>query len=97
MLRFFINQDDRRIIIISGLTLVTLILLAGFSVYKIMHPQTEAMITSGLNVSSENMAKLIENQITHAISNTKAASTHTFLIQYKEKAIYDEIKNEVII
>ena len=67
MLRFFINQDDRRIIIISGLTLVTLILLAGFSVYKIMQPQTEAMITSGLKVSSENMAKLIENQITHAI------------------------------
>ncbi|MBP6057568.1 MAG: EAL domain-containing protein [Nitrosomonas sp.] len=97
MLRFFINQDDRRIIIISGLTLVTLILLAGFSVYKIMQPQTEAMITSGLKVSSENMAKLIENQITHAISNTKAASTRTFLVQNLEKANSDELKNEGII
>lgn len=97
MLRFFINQDDRKIIIISGLTLVTLILLAGFSVYKIMQPQTEAMITSGLKVSSENMVKLIENQITHAISNTKAASTRTFLVQGLEKANSDEFKNEGII
>jgi len=97
MLRFFINQDDRRIITISGLTLVALILLAGFSVYKIMQPQTEAMITSGLKVSLENMVKLIENQITHAISNTKAASTRTFLVQSLKKANSNELKDEGII
>ena len=97
MLRFFINHDDRRIITISGLTLVVLILLAGFSVYKIMQPQTEAMITSGLKVSLENMVKLIENQITHAISNTKAASTRTFLVQSLEKANSNELKDEGIL
>lgn len=94
MFRFFINQDDRRIVTISGLTLVTLILLTGFSVYKIMQPQTEAMTTSGLQVALENMVKLIENQIIHSISHTKAASTRTSLVQSLEKANSDIRKDE---
>ncbi len=64
MFRFFINQDDRRIRIISGLTLIILILSAGFSVYSVMQSQIEEMATSGLKVALENKVKLIENQIT---------------------------------
>lgn len=94
MLRFFINQDDRRIITISGLTLVILILLTGFSVYRIMQPQTEAMTTSGLQVALENMAKLIENQITHSISHTKTAATRISLVQSLERTHSNTLKDE---
>ena len=63
MFRFFINQDDLRIRIISGLTLVILILLASFSVYRVMQSQIEEMAASGLEVALANKVKLIENQI----------------------------------
>jgi len=85
MFRFFINQDDKRIRVFSGLTLSILILSAGFSVYSVMQPQTEAMAASGLRVALDNTVKLIENQISHAISNTQAISTKTTLIQSLEK------------
>jgi diguanylate cyclase (GGDEF)-like protein/PAS domain S-box-containing protein len=81
MFSFFTHPDERRIILISALTLTTLILLAGFSVYKIMQPKPEAMVASGLKIALENMAQLIENQITHAISHTKTASANASLIQ----------------
>ncbi len=96
MFRFFINQDDRRIVTISGLTLIILILLSGFSVYRIMQPQTEAMITSSLKVALENMVKLIENQITHSISNAKALSTRILLVQSLEKTNANELRDEGI-
>jgi diguanylate cyclase (GGDEF)-like protein/PAS domain S-box-containing protein len=85
MFRFFINQDDKRIRVFSGLTLSILILSAGFSVYSVMQPQTEAMAASGLRVALDNTVKLIENQISHALSNTQAISTKTTLIQSLEK------------
>ncbi|SFD89185.1 GGDEF and EAL domain-containing protein [Nitrosomonas sp. Nm166] len=93
---FFINQEDRRIITISGLTLVILILLAGFSVYRIMQPQTEAIATSGLQVALDNMVKVIENNITYSISSTKAASTRSLLVQDLEKANSYELRDEGI-
>lgn len=96
MLRIFINQDDRRIITISGLALIVLILLAGFSVYRIMQPQTETMATSGLSVALENAVQLIENQIRHAVLNTKAISARTFLIQGLEKTNAEDSKEEGI-
>lgn len=94
MSRFFINQEDRRIITISGLTLVILILLAGFSVYRIMQPQTEAIATSGLRVALENMVKVIENNITYSISSTKATSTRSLLVQDLEKVNSYELREE---
>jgi diguanylate cyclase (GGDEF)-like protein len=96
MFRFFINQDDRRITTISGLTLIILILLSGFSVYRIMQPQTESMITSNLEAALENMVKLIENQITYSLSDTKALSTQIFLLQSLEKTNAHELKDEGI-
>jgi len=85
MFRFFINQDDKKIRVISGLTLSILILSAGFSVYSVMQPQTEAMAASGLRVALDNTVKLIENQISHAISNARTISTNIALIHSLEK------------
>ncbi|MBX9915672.1 MAG: EAL domain-containing protein [Nitrosomonas sp.] len=96
MFRFFINQDDKKIRVISGLTLSALILSAGFSVYSVMQPQTEAMTTSGLRMALENTVKLIENQISHSISNTKIVATSTLLTQSLEKTHTDESRQEGI-
>lgn len=96
MFRFFINQDDRRIRIITALTLITLIFSAGLSVYNVMQSQTEAMASSSLRVALENTVKLIENQITHSISNTKALSTRIFLVQSLEKTSLDATREEGI-
>ncbi len=96
MFRFFINQDDRKIITISGLTLTTLILLSGFSVYKIMQSQTEAMITANLNATLENIVKLINTQIAHAISNAQTVSEHILSLQRHENAHADTLKFESI-
>ncbi len=96
MFRFFINQDDRRIRIISGLTLIILILSAGFSVYRVMHSQIEEMAAAGLKVALENKVKLIENQITNSVSNTKALSTRIFLTQSLEKIYVDDFNDEGI-
>lgn len=85
MFRFFINPDDRKIRVISGLTLSALILSAGFSVYSIMQPRTEAMAASGLGVTLHNTVKLIENQISQAISNARIISANTALIRSLEK------------
>jgi len=91
---FIVNQDDRKISIIIGFTLIILVLLSGFSVYKVMQPQTEAMVTSGLKVALDNKVRLIETQIKHSILNTKAVSTRVFLTQSLEKANSDEFKDE---
>jgi len=96
MFRFFINQDDKKIRVISGLTLSVLILSAGFSVYNVMQPQTEAMMTSGLRMALENTVKLIENQIAHSVSNTKIVATSTLLTQSLEKTRLDESRQEGI-
>ena len=94
MTYFFKNRDDRTISITSGLTLIILIVLSGFSVYSIMQPHTKAMVTSGLRAALENQVKLIETQIAHSIANTRAASTRIFLTQSLEKANSDEFKDE---
>ncbi|NBQ69108.1 MAG: EAL domain-containing protein [Nitrosomonadaceae bacterium] len=96
MFRFFINQDDKKIRVISGLTLSVLILSAGFSVYSVMQPQAEAMTTSGLRMALENTVKLIENQISHSVSNTKIVATSTLLTQSLEKTHTDESREEGI-
>lgn len=94
MTYFFKNRDDRTISITSGLTLIVLIVLSGLSVYSIMQPHTKAMVTSGLRATLENQVKLIETQIAHSVSNTKAVSTRIFLTQSLEKANSDEFKDE---
>lgn len=96
MLRFFINQDDRKIFVISGLTLVTLILLTSFSVYHVMQSQTEAMTTAGLKATLDNTVKLVENQIKHSIASTRATSTRIFLLQGLEKLYSDNSRPEGI-
>lgn len=96
MFRFFINQDDKKIRVISGLTLSALILSAGFSVYSVMQPQTEVMTTSGLRMALEDTVKLIENQISHSISNTKIIATSTLLTHSLEKTHTDESRQEGI-
>ncbi len=96
MFRFFINQDDQRIRIISGFTLVILILSAGFSVYSVMQSQIEEMATSGLKVALENKVKLIENQIAYSVANTKTLNTRIFLTQSLEKIYVDEFNDEGI-
>ena len=95
MFRFFINQDDRKIRIISGLMLSTLILSAGFSVYSVMQPQTEAMAASGLKVALQNTVKLIENQISHSISNARIITANILLSQNLENANTGRSKEEV--
>jgi diguanylate cyclase (GGDEF)-like protein/PAS domain S-box-containing protein len=96
MIHFFINRDDRRICILSGLALMVLIISAGISVYSVMQPQIEEMTTSGLKVALENKVKLIENQIAHSVANTKALSTRIFLTQSLEKIYSDESNDEGI-
>lgn len=93
MLKFFINRDDRKIFTVSGLTLVILILATGFSLYSVMQPQTEAMAASGLRAALENTVKLIENDIAHSVTNTKAISTRIFLTQSLEN-LYSEQSKE---
>ena len=56
MLRFFINQDDRRVITVSVIMLVVVILLSGLCVYGIMQPKAEAGVTSGLNIGLRNIS-----------------------------------------
>ena len=78
MLRFFSNQGNTKTIVISGLTLTTLIILTGLSVYTVMQRQIETMTATGLKATLENTVKLIENQITHSVANTRATSTRIF-------------------
>jgi len=61
-----------------------------------MQSQIEEMTTSGLKVALENKVKLIENQITHSVTNTKAVSTRIFLTQSLEKFYSDDSKEEAI-
>ncbi|PTQ77945.1 PAS domain S-box-containing protein/diguanylate cyclase (GGDEF)-like protein [Nitrosomonas oligotropha] len=96
MFRFFINQDDKKIRVISGLTLSILILSAGFSVYSVMQPQTEAMATSGLRATLENTVRLIENQISHSLANSRTISVNTVLIESLEKFNAAESQHEDI-
>ena len=96
MFRFFINQDDKKIRVISGLTLSILILSAGFSVYSVMQPQTEAMATSGLRATLENAVRLIENQISHSLANSRTISVNTVLIESLEKFHAAESQHEDI-
>ncbi len=69
-----------------------LILSAGFSVYSVMQPQTETMAVSGLRIALDNTVKLIENQISHAISNTRTIAATTGLIHKLEKIHTGESK-----
>lgn len=71
MLRLLIGHHDRKMIILNAFALSMIILSTGFGVYKSIHDQTEATITSGISVTLSNIAKLIENQLTHAISNAE--------------------------
>ncbi|OQW40896.1 MAG: diguanylate cyclase [Proteobacteria bacterium SG_bin4] len=96
MLRFFSNQGGTKTIVISGLTLTTLIILTGLSVYTVMQRQIESMTATGLKATLENTVKLIENQITHSVANTRAISTRIFLTQSLEKIYSDESKSEGI-
>jgi|GEM_PF-784594 len=94
MLRFFINQDDRRVITVSVIMLVVVILLSGLCVYGIMQPKAEAGVTSGLNIGLRNISRLINNQIDTSLSNTEilVASARTFfhdLEKIDNKAIRD--------
>ncbi|QOJ24337.1 MAG: EAL domain-containing protein [Gammaproteobacteria bacterium] len=92
MFRFFINQDDKKIRVVSGLTLSILILAAGFFGYRVIQPQTEATVTSGLRIALENTVKLIENRISHSLSNTRTVSENINLSQSLEK-IYSAESN----
>lgn len=96
MLRFFINQDDKKTFVISGLTLTTLIFLTGLSVYTVMQRQIEAMTATGLKATLENTVKLIENQIAHSVANTRAISTRIFLMQSLEKVYSEDSRSEGI-
>lgn len=96
MIRFFINQDDRRIFIISALTLIMLILSTSYSLYTVMQPRIEEMATTGLKVALENKIKLIEKNIEHSISNTESLTTRVHLTQNLEKAILKESRDEGI-
>ncbi|MBS0485118.1 MAG: diguanylate cyclase, partial [Proteobacteria bacterium] len=73
----------------------TLILSAGFSVYSVMQPQTEAMAASGLKVALQNTVKLIENQISHSISNARIITANILLSQNLENANTGRSKEEV--
>lgn len=97
MPKLFINQDDRRIFVVIGLTLVMLMLATAYPLYRVMQSQTEAMAVSGLRVALENKVKLIENQIAYSIANTHATSTRIFLAQSLEKLNFDEFREEGII
>ena len=94
MFRFFINQDDRKIRVISGLTLSILILSAGFSVYSAIQPQTEAMATSKLQAALDSTTKLIEKQISHSVSNTRIVTSGTLLTQNLEKTYTSQLREE---
>ena len=85
MFQLFINQDDRKIRVISGLTITTLILFAGLIVYSIIRPQTESIAAANLKMTLEKAAKLIETDIAHAISNTRSISTQIALVQHLRK------------
>ncbi|MDP3282328.1 MAG: diguanylate cyclase, partial [Nitrosomonas sp.] len=61
-----------------------------------MQSQIEEMATSGLKVALENKVKLIENQITYSIANTKTLNTSIFLTQSLEKIYVDEFNAEGI-
>lgn len=97
MPKLFINQDDRRVFVVIGLTVITLMLATAYTLYRTMQPKTEAMAVSGLKVALENTVKHIENQITHSIANTNAVSTRIFLMQSLEKLDSDESREEGII
>ncbi len=96
MVSFLINQDNKRILLISSLMIIILILLTSLTVYNVMQRQIEAMAISGLEVALENKAKHIEKQITHSIANTKAISTRIFLAQSLEKFYSDSSQREGI-
>ncbi|WP_295626953.1 EAL domain-containing protein [uncultured Nitrosomonas sp.] len=96
MLRFFINQDNKRILLVSSLMMIMLILLTSLTVYNVMQRKIETMAISGLEVALENKAKHIEKQITRSIANTKAISARTFLTQSLEKFYSDNSQKEGI-
>ena len=94
MPKLFINQDDRRIFVVIGVTLITLMLATAYTIYRTMQSQTEAVAVSGLKAALENTVKHIESQITHSIANTNAVSTRIFLMQSLEKLDSDESREE---
>lgn len=94
MLRFLINQDYKKIIVISSFTLIMLILSAGISVYSVMQQKIETMVTSSLVVALENKTNLIQSQITHSVANTQAILTH--ISEGLEKFYSDHSRTEGI-
>lgn len=96
MLRSVINQYNRKILLISSLTLIMLILFTSLSVYSVMQRQIEAIATSGLEVALENTVKHIQKQIMHSVTNTRAISTRIFLTQSLEKFYSDHSQKEGI-
>lgn len=93
MPRLIINHNDRRIITINVFVLIAIILSAGFVIYKSIHSQAQAMITSNLQVTLRNMATLIENQLSHTLSNTKIFSTSIFPVTDLENTHSNEFRN----
>jgi len=81
MHKFFTNYDDRKMITISGLTLTVLMVLTGFSVYKIMQSRMEALVFSNFQTDFDHTVKLIGTHITHAMATTQAITRHIALTQ----------------
>ena len=86
----FANQDARRIFVASGLVLVAVILIAGYTVYRIMQSQIEAMVVNGVRVVLENKVKLIENRIAYSLDNIRVAANRILLMQSLERLSDDE-------
>lgn len=81
MLRFFTHYDDRKMITISGLTLMVFIAIAGLSVYKIMHSRMETVVFTNLHDDFDHTVELIGTHITHAMTITQNLARYISLAQ----------------
>lgn len=75
----FRTQDEKRISLISGAILLTLIMASGLSVYGIMRKQAETQLSRSLQQNAESRARMVEHEILQHLTNTAATSNRTLL------------------
>ena len=85
----FLERDDYRITLVSGILLVIFTVICSYAVYQVMLKQTEESIRRALEVTLEGSALVLKSELESSQITTHGAVTRPFLINALEQLSLD--------
>ena len=85
----FLERDDYRITLVSGILLVIFTVICSYAVYQVMLKQTEESIRRALEVTLEGSALVLKSELESSQIATHGAVTRPFLINALEQLSLD--------